>query len=94
MLRKQRKKRTIVVGHVVLYRCFTVVSWGDAVLYCFFTDVSGGQKLNKYTMCIVVLYLLLMLSVVRLFILAVALLFIFSLLQLGKSGNERRQINK
>ena len=61
MLRKQRKKRTIVVGHVVLYRCFTVVSWGDAVLYCFFTDVSGGQKLNKYTICIVVLYLLLML---------------------------------
>ena len=44
---QQRKKRTIVVGHVVLYRCFTVVSWGDAVLYCFFTDVSGGQKLNK-----------------------------------------------
>ena len=33
MLRKQRKKRTIVVDHVVLYRCFTVV--------------SGGQKLNN-----------------------------------------------
>ena len=28
VLRKQRKKRTIVVYHVVLYRCFTVVSWG------------------------------------------------------------------
>ena len=32
MLRKQRKKRTIVVDHVVLYRCFTVVSW--VMLYC------------------------------------------------------------
>ena len=32
MLRKQRKKRTIVVDHVVLYRCFTVVSW--VMRYC------------------------------------------------------------
>ena len=32
MLRKQRKKRTIVVDHVVLYRCFTVVSWGHVII--------------------------------------------------------------
>ena len=32
MLRKQRKKGTIVVDHVVLYRCFTVVSW--VMWYC------------------------------------------------------------
>ena len=28
----KKKKRTIVVDHVVLYRCFTVVSW--VMRYC------------------------------------------------------------
>ena len=44
MLRKQRKKRTIVVDHVVLYRCFTVVSWGH-----------GGKK-KMYSGTVVLLF--------------------------------------
>ena len=47
VLRKQEKERTFAVDRVVQYRCFTVVSWGHAVLYCCFTVVSwshGGQK--------------------------------------------------
>ena len=51
MLRKQEKERTIVVDRVVLYRCFTVVSWGH-----------GGQKEEKKmysgTVCVVVVVLL------------------------------------
>ena len=44
VLRKQRKKRTIVVDHVVLYRCFTVVSWGH-----------GGKK-QMYSCTVVLLF--------------------------------------
>ena len=36
VLRMQRKKRTIVVDHVVLYRCFTVVSWGHVIIVVLF----------------------------------------------------------
>ena len=40
VLRKQRKKRTIVVDHVVLYRCFTVyfcVGWVKSSMVLFFS---------------------------------------------------------
>ena len=53
MLRKQRKKkRTIVVDHVVLYRCFTVVSW--VMRYC--TTVLLMQVEVMYSGPVVIMF--------------------------------------
>ena len=55
MLRKQRKKKgTIVVDHVELYRCFTVVSW--VMRYC--TTVLLMQVEVMYSDPVVIMFLL------------------------------------
>ena len=51
------KKRRIVVDHVVLYRCFTVVSW--VMRYCTAVLLMQVEVMRSKKICIVVLFVLL-----------------------------------